>query len=46
MLKFKKINHKLVFSFLSISLIPLIIFAFISVNMASDSIQSQAFNQL
>jgi len=46
MLKFKKINHKLVFSFLSISLIPLIIFAFISINMASDSIQSQAFNQL
>jgi methyl-accepting chemotaxis protein len=46
MLKFKKINHKLVFTFLSLSLIPLITFAFISINMASDSIQSQAFNQL
>lgn len=46
MLKFKKINHKLVFTFLSLSLTPLIIFAFISINMASDSIQSQAFNQL
>jgi methyl-accepting chemotaxis protein len=46
MLKFKKINHKLVFSFLSLSVTPLIIFAFISINMANDSIQSQAFNQL
>ena len=46
MFKFKKINHKLVFTFLSLSLTPLIIFAFISINMASDSIQSQAFNQL
>ena len=46
MLKFKKINHKLVFTFLSLSLTPLIIFAVISINMAKDSIQSQAFNQL
>jgi len=46
MLKFKKINHKLVFAFLSISLTPLIIFAYISINMASNSIQAQAFSQL
>ena len=46
MLKFKKINHKLTFSFLSLSLLPLIIFAFFSINMAKDSIQAQAFNQL
>jgi len=46
MFKFKKINHKLIFSFLSLSLTPLIIFAVISINMASDAIQVQAFNQL
>jgi methyl-accepting chemotaxis protein len=46
MLKFKKINHKLIFSFLSLSLLPLIIFAFISIDMAKNSIQAQAFNQL
>jgi methyl-accepting chemotaxis protein len=46
MLKFKKINHKLVFTFLSLSLTPLIIFAYFSINMASDSIQAQAFSQL
>lgn len=46
MFKFRKINHKLVFTFLSLSLTPLIIFAYISINMASDSIQAQAFSQL
>lgn len=46
MFKFKKINHKLIFSFLSLSLLPLIIFAFFSINMAKNSIQAQAFNQL
>jgi len=46
MFKFKKINHKLLFSFLSLSLLPLIIFTLISVNMSKDAIQAQAFNQL
>lgn len=46
MFKFRKINHKLVFTFLSLSLTPLIIFAYITINMASDSIQAQAFSQL
>jgi len=46
MFKFKKINHKLLFSFLSLSLTPLIIFSFISINMARDAIEEQAFNQL
>lgn len=46
MFAFKKINHKLIFTFLSISLIPLIIFAFFSINMAKNAIQTQAFNQL
>jgi methyl-accepting chemotaxis protein len=46
MLKFKKINHKLIFSFLFLSLVPLIILSYISINVASGSIRSQAFNQL
>ena len=46
MLKFKKINHKLIFCFLSLSLLPLIIFAFFSIQMAKESIQAQAFSQL
>ncbi|AZQ85927.1 methyl-accepting chemotaxis protein [Colwellia sp. Arc7-635] len=46
MYKFKKINHKLVFSFLTLSLLPLIIFAFFSIDMAKNAIQQQAFNQL
>lgn len=46
MFKFKKINHKLIFSYLTLSLIPLIIFAVISINMAKTTIQNQAFNQL
>ncbi len=46
MFKFKKINHKLIFSFLSLSLLPLVIFALLSINMAKNSIQAQAFNQL
>ena len=46
MYKFKKINHKLIFSFLCLSLLPLIIYAFFSINMAKTSIQQQAFNQL
>ena len=46
MFRFKKINHKLILSFLSLSLLPLIIFAFFSINMAKNSIQAQAFNQL
>lgn len=46
MFKFKKINHKLIFSYLTLSLIPLIIFAIISINMAKTTIQNQAFNQL
>lgn len=46
MFKFKKINHKLVFTFLSLSLIPLILFAIISINIAKDSIESQEFHQL
>ena len=46
MFKFKKINHKLVFSFLSLSLLPLVIFAFFSINMAKSTIEQQAFNQL
>ncbi len=46
MLKFKKINHKLILSFLSLSLLPLIIFAYISIDMAKNSIQAQAFSQL
>jgi methyl-accepting chemotaxis protein len=46
MLRFKKINHKLIFSFLFLSLLPLIIFAFFSINMAKNAIQEQAFNQL
>lgn len=46
MFKFKKINHKLVFSFLSLSLLPLVIFAFFSINMAKNTIEQQAFNQL
>lgn len=46
MFKFKKINHKLVFSFLSLSLFPLIIFAFFTINMAKSTIEQQAFNQL
>lgn len=43
---FKKINHKLIFCFLSLSLIPLIVFAIFSIDMAKNSIQKQAFNQL
>lgn len=46
MFKFKKINHKLVFSFLSLSLLPLIIFAYFSIGMAKEALQEQAFNQL
>ena len=46
MLKFKKINHKLIFTFLSLSLTPLILYAIISINIANQSIQSHAFNQL
>jgi methyl-accepting chemotaxis protein len=46
MFKFKKINQKILFSFLSLSLIPLIIYTFISINMARDAIEEQAFNQL
>lgn len=46
MFKFKKINHKLIVSYLALSLIPLIVFAMFSINMAKDTIQNQAFNQL
>ena len=46
MLKFTKINHKLVFSFLTLSLLPFILYAFFSINMANNSLQVQAFNQL
>ncbi len=46
MFTFKKINHKLVFYFLSLSLLPLVIFAFFSINMAKNTIEQQAFNQL
>tara|TARA_B110000495_G_scaffold144802_1_gene127719 strand:- start:1990 stop:4014 length:2025 start_codon:yes stop_codon:yes gene_type:complete len=46
MYKFKKINHKLIFSFLALSLLPLIIFAFFSINMAKTSMQQHAFDQL
>lgn len=46
MFKLKKINHKLIFSFLSLSLIPLIIFSFINIKLANDAIQAQVFNQL
>ena len=46
MYKFKKINHTLVFSFLSLSLLPLIIFAFFSINMAKNTMQQQDFHQL
>ena len=46
MYKFKKINQKLVFSFLTLSLLPLIIFAFFSIDMAKSALQQQAFNQL
>jgi methyl-accepting chemotaxis protein len=46
MFHFKKINQKLTISFLSMALIPLFIFAFLSINTASNSIKSLAFNQL
>ncbi|NRA56188.1 MAG: methyl-accepting chemotaxis protein [Gammaproteobacteria bacterium] len=46
MLKFQKINHKLIFYFLSLALIPLIISTVISINISQKSIKSQAFNQL
>lgn len=46
MFVFKKINHKLIFTFLILSITPLIIFAFVSINMAKNSMQTQAFNQL
>ncbi len=46
MLKFTKINHKLVFSFLTLSLVPFILYALFSINMANNSLQAQAFNQL
>jgi len=46
MYKFKKINHKLIFSFLSLSLLPLIIFTLISINISKNSIEAQSFSQL
>jgi methyl-accepting chemotaxis protein len=46
MFHFKKINQKLTFVFLSMALVPLFIFALLSINTASDSIKSLAFNQL
>ena len=46
MITFKKINHKLVFSFLTISIVPLILFAIFSITRADNAIQKQAFNQL
>ena len=46
MFKIKKINHKLIISFLSLSLIPLIIFTLISTNMSKSAMKSQAFSQL
>jgi len=46
MFKFKKINHKLLFSFLSLSLIPLITFAFISINNVRDAMEEQTFSKL
>jgi len=46
MLKFKKINQKLIFYFLSLALIPLIISTVITINISQKSIKSQAFNQL
>ncbi|NRA59752.1 MAG: methyl-accepting chemotaxis protein [Psychrobium sp.] len=46
MFKIKKINHKLILSFLSLSLIPLIIFTLISTNMSKSAMKSQAFSQL
>ncbi|RDE25068.1 methyl-accepting chemotaxis protein [Motiliproteus coralliicola] len=40
------LNRKLVAAFLCLSLIPLLIYAGISIQRASDALESQAFNQL
>ncbi|WP_158967230.1 methyl-accepting chemotaxis protein [Paraglaciecola sp. L3A3] len=46
MFHFKKISQKLTLVFLLMALTPLFIFAFLSINTASNSIKSIAFNQL
>jgi len=46
MLKLKKLNQKLVVSFLTLSLVPLVLFAIINLNIASSALKTSSFNQL
>ncbi len=46
MLKFQKLNQKLIALFLALSLIPLIVFAVINLNIANNALKNGAFNQL
>jgi len=43
---FTKLNHKLIAVFLTVALIPLTLFAIVSITTATDALKAQAFNQL
>lgn len=45
-MKLSKLNHKLMATFLVLALVPLLTYALLSINRASNALEQQAFNQL
>jgi len=45
-MNFSKLNHKLMATFLVLALVPLLTYALLSINRASNALEQQAFNQL